>query len=70
MGELSFKSNTRGKFITRVRSFVKKAIVASGLYGSFRLIKQIKNIDKIFNASGFKYGGDRAMIRCVLRKRA
>ena len=70
MSELSFKSNTRGKFITRVRSFVKKAIVASGLYGPFRLIKQIKNIDKIFNASGFKYGGDRAMIRCVLRKRA
>jgi len=70
MSELSFKSNTRGKFITRVRSFVKKAIVASGLYGSFRLIKQIKNIDKIFNASGFKYGGDREMIRCVLRKRA
>ena len=70
ISELSFKSNTRGKFITRVRSFVKKAIVASGLYGSFRLIKQIKNIDKIFNASGFKYGGDRTMIRCVLRKRA
>ena len=41
-----------------------------GLYGFFRLIKQIKNINNIFNEPGFRYGGDRLAIRCVLRKRS
>tara|TARA_B100000315_G_C14587503_1_gene593872 strand:+ start:3307 stop:4284 length:978 start_codon:yes stop_codon:yes gene_type:complete len=53
-----------------LRTFVKKNIVKLGLYGFFRLFKQIKNIDKFFNTSDFKYGGERVAIRCILKKRS
>ncbi len=70
--ELYLSNNKRNesKLITGLRSFFKKTMVSLGLYGFFRLIKQIKNINNIFNEPSFKYGGDRAIIRCVLRKRS
>jgi len=71
MSESSLAGNKRpgGNVIAGLRSFVKKTIVSLGLYGFFRLFKQVRSIDKIFNAAGFRYGGDRITIRCVLRKR-
>ena len=62
-------NHNKVNLISQLKSLIKKIVLNFGLYDFYRMSKHMVKIDEFFSASDFKYGGDRANIRCVLKKR-